>query len=86
MAKGTAKSSNFDPQARGRQKEHTGNGRNLLRPQSPPPGTHLIQQGHTSESFPNSTTNLGLRIQMYVPMMAIFIQINIFHSLTSIGS
>jgi hypothetical protein len=31
----------------------------LLKPQSPPPVTHLLQQGHTSQSFPNSSTNLG---------------------------
>jgi hypothetical protein len=26
----------------------------LLKPQSSPPVTHLLQQGHTTQSFPNS--------------------------------
>ena len=29
----------------------------LLKPHSPPPVTHLPQQGHTSQSCPNSSTN-----------------------------
>lgn len=42
-----------------RQREHTGNGRSLLEPQSPFPAIQLLQQGHTSSSFQNSSTNPG---------------------------
>lgn len=40
---------------------------NLLRPQSPPLVTHLLKQGHTSESLPNSSINWKPCIQIDAP-------------------
>lgn len=37
----------------------------LLKSQSSPLVTHLLQQGHTSSTFPNSSTNWGSSFQIY---------------------
>jgi hypothetical protein len=37
----------------------------LLKPQSLLPVTHLLQQGHTSQSFPSSSTSWEPNIQIY---------------------
>ena len=46
VARAAAESSQLDPQAGGR--EHTGNGRSLLKTQSPLPLTHLFQYSQNS--------------------------------------
>lgn len=47
---------------------NTGPDEGLLKAQSPPPVTHLLRQGHTSYTFPNSSTNGGSSIQTCEPM------------------
>ena len=49
----------------------------FLKPQSVHPVTFLLQQGHTSQSFPNSSTNWGPSIQTHEPMGAILTQATI---------
>jgi hypothetical protein len=55
----------------------------LLKPQSPFPVTYLLQQGHTSWSFPNISTNWGSSDQTYGPVGAFLIQTTIVSFLFS---
>lgn len=72
MVAGTAENSYLKLQAGDR--EHTGNGRKLLEREPPLPPTYLLQHGHTSDSFPNSSTNWEPNIQIYESTGAILIQ------------
>lgn len=53
---------------------HTGNGTSYLKPQTLAPVTHLLPQGHTSKSFPTSSTEQGPSIQIYILLRAFLIQ------------
>lgn len=72
----TAGSSQPDPLAKGRERSggggeaHTGNGTSYLKPQTLAPVTHLLPQGHTSKSFPTSSTEQGPGIQIYILLRA----------------
>jgi hypothetical protein len=46
----------------------------LSKPKSLTPVTYLFQQGHTSQSFQNSSKNWQPSIQIYKPLEAILIQ------------
>ena len=64
MEVGTAESSHPDQQIGGRKRHWEGHQSfEISRPSPPPPVTHLLQQGHTSQSFPNSSTNRSPSIQ-----------------------
>lgn len=53
---------------------NTGPDKSSLKAQSPPPVTHLLRQGHTSYTFPNSFTNGGSSIQTCEPMGVMLMQ------------
>lgn len=73
-----AGSSQPDPPAKGRERSRwgarTGNGTSFLKPQTLAPVTHLLPQGHTSKSFPTSSTEQGPSIQIYILLRAFLIQ------------
>lgn len=52
----------------------TGNDTSFLKPQTLAPVTHLLPQGHTSKSFPTSSTEQGPSIQIYILLRAFLIQ------------
>lgn len=73
----TAGSSQPDPPAKSRERRggtRTGNGTSFLKPQTLAPVTHLLPQGHTSKSFPTSSTKQGPSIQIYILLRAFLIQ------------
>lgn len=65
-----------------RQREHARNGATqLLKPQSPQPVLHLLQNGRTFSCFRNSSTNERTDIQMCEPMGSIFAHITTLNTL-----
>jgi hypothetical protein len=52
----------------------TSYGASVLKLQNPHPMIHLLQQGHTSYSFPNSLTNWEQGIWTYEPIRSTLIQ------------
>jgi hypothetical protein len=75
MAAGEAEIPHHDPYIGfKREREKLGLADSLLKPQRPPPVTHLLQQGHTSQAFLNSSTNSAPSIQTYELMGALATQ------------